>query len=97
VYERATIELAFPSPYLLHRPTILRITTSDDGGRSDEVWTSIDEAFETELLAFHAMVVRGDRPLAGLPDGRADIVTCQRAVAALAARRGVDIGGEAGA
>lgn len=97
VYERATIELAFPSPYLLHRPTILQITTSNDGGRRDEVWTSIDEAFETELLAFHAMVVKGGRPLAGLAEGRADIVTCQRAIAALAARRGVDIGGEAGA
>lgn len=97
VYERATIELAFPSPYLLHRPTILRISTSDDGGRHDEVWTSIDEAFETELLAFHAMVVNGDRPLAGLADGRADIVTCERAIASLAARHGVDIGGEAAA
>ena len=97
VYERATIELAFPSPYLLHRPTILRITTNDDGGRRDEVWTSIDEAFETELLAFHAMVGKGERPLAGLADGHADIVTCQRAIAALAARRGVGIGGEAAA
>ncbi len=95
VYEQATIELAFPSPYLLHRPTILRITTSDGGGRRDEVWTSIDEAFETELLAFHALVVDGDRPLAGLADGRADIVTCQRAIAALARRDGIEIGGEA--
>ena len=95
VYEQATIELAFPSPYLLHRPTILRITSSDAGGRRDEVWTSTDEAFETELLAFHALAVRAELPLAGLSDGRADIVTCQRAVAALAARRGVEIGGEA--
>jgi predicted dehydrogenase len=97
VYERATIELAFPSPYLLHRPTILRITTSDDGGREDEVWTSPDEAFETELLAFHSLVVNGERPLAGLAEGRADIVTCQRAIAALAAQRGIAIGGEAAA
>ncbi len=97
VYEQATIELAFPSPYLLHRPTILRITTSDGGGRRDDVWTSIDEAFETELLAFHSLVVDGDRPLAGLADGRADIVTCQRAITALAARQGVEIGGEAAA
>jgi predicted dehydrogenase len=97
VYERATIELAFPSPYLLHRPTTLRIATNDDGGRRDEVWTSTDEAFEAELLAFHAMAVNGQPPLAGLAEGRADIVTCQRAIASLAARHGVAIGGEAAA
>jgi predicted dehydrogenase len=97
VYEQATVELVFPSPYLLHRPTVLRITTSDAGGRRDEVWTSTDEAFETELLAFHDLVVAGRRPLAGLAEGRADIVTCQRAIAALAARHGVEIGGEAAA
>ena len=97
VYERATIELAFPSPYLLHRPTTLRIAMNEDSGRRDEVWTSTDEAFETELLAFHAMAVDGEPPLAGLADGRADIVTCQRAIASLAARHGVAIGGEAAA
>jgi myo-inositol 2-dehydrogenase/D-chiro-inositol 1-dehydrogenase len=97
VFERATVELEFPSPYLLHRPTVLRITTNDAGGRRDEVWTSTDEAFETELLAFHDLVVAGRRPLAGLAEGRADIVTCQRAIAALSARHGVDIGGEAAA
>ena len=95
VYDAVTIELEFPSPYLLHRPTILRITTPDDGGRLDEVWTSIDEAFETELLAFHAMVTEGRPPAAGAAEGRADIVTCQRAIAALAQARGVGIGGEA--
>lgn len=97
VYERVTVELEFPSPYLLHRPTILRITSPGGDGRNDEVWTSIDEAFETELLAFHAMVVSGATPAAGALEGRADIVTCQRAIAALADARGVEIGGEAAA
>jgi predicted dehydrogenase len=97
VYERVTIELEFPSPYLMHRPTVLRITSPDGDGRNDEVWTSIDEAFETELLAFHAMVVSGVAPAAGAPEGRADIVTCQRSIAALARSRGVKIGGEAAA
>ncbi len=96
VYERVTIELEFPSPYLLHRPTVLRITSPDGEGRNDEVWTSIDEAFETELIGFHAMVVSGATPAAGATEGRADIVTCQRAIAALAQSRGVEIGGEAG-
>ena len=97
VYERVTVELEFPSPYLMHRPTVLRITSPQDDGRNDEVWTSIDEAFETELSAFHAMVVAGEAPAAGAEEGRADIVTCQRAIAALARSRGVEIGGEAAA
>lgn len=95
VYDAATIELAFPSPYLLHRPTVLRLTTTDDGGRRDEVWTSSDEAFETELLAFHDLVVDGREPAAGVAAGRADIVTSQRAIAAMGARLGIEIGGEA--
>ena len=97
VYERVTVELEFPSPYLMNRPTILRITSPDGGGRNDEVWTSVDEAFETELVAFHAMVVSGTTPASGAVAGRADIITCQRAVAALAAARGIEIGGEAAA
>jgi len=97
VYERVTVELEFPSPYLMHRPTVLRVTSPAGEGRNDEVWTSIAEAFETELIAFHAMVVAGATPAAGAPEGRADIVTCQRAIAALARSRGVEIGGEAAA
>jgi predicted dehydrogenase len=95
IYERATVELAFPSPYLLHRPTVLRLTSAADDGRNDDVWTSVAEAFENELLAFHALVVDGTSPAAGLIEGRADIVTCQRAVRAIAGRTGTPIAGEA--
>lgn len=97
IYEAATIELAFPSPYLLHRPTGLRVTTAVDGQRRDEIRSSIVEAFEEELLAFHALVTTGRPPLAGVREGRADIVTCQRAIAALAASLGLELGGEAAA
>ena len=34
-------------------------------------------------------------PAAGIAEGRADIVTCRRVVRALAAGRGLDLGGEA--
>jgi myo-inositol 2-dehydrogenase / D-chiro-inositol 1-dehydrogenase len=100
VYETATIELAFPAPYLLHRPTALRVVQLDDRGRGeqgrrDTVWTSTVEAFEEELLAFHALVAEGRRPAAGVVEGRADIVTCQRIAARLAVRSGLAIGGEA--
>jgi hypothetical protein len=40
-------------------------------------------------------VVDGHPPLSGLADGRADIVTCQRPIAAIAASAGVELGGEA--
>jgi predicted dehydrogenase len=95
VYEAETSELSFPSPYLLHRPTILRHTHQRGVGRQDDVWTSTVEAFEEELLAFHAYVVDGRTPPAGLREGRADIVTSQRAIAAAARSDGVEIGGEA--
>ncbi len=97
IYEAATVELSFPSPYLLHRPTGLRVTTAVDGQRRDEVLSSTVEAFEEELLAFHALVVHDRQPAAGVREGRADIVTCQRAIAALAASSGVTLGGEAAA
>lgn len=101
VYDAATIELAFPAPYLLHHTTALRVVELDDLGRGDQgrrdtVWSSTIEAFEEELLAFHALVTEGIAPAAGLAEGRADIVTCQRIVAHRAAQLGILVGGEAG-
>jgi myo-inositol 2-dehydrogenase/D-chiro-inositol 1-dehydrogenase len=97
VREGSTIELEFPAPYLLHAPTSLRITEADGGARRDVSVRSYDEAFENELLAFHALVVNGTPPLSGVAEGRADIVTCQRIAARHAAQLGVEIGGEAAA
>jgi myo-inositol 2-dehydrogenase/D-chiro-inositol 1-dehydrogenase len=97
IREGSTIELEFPAPYLLHAPTSLRITEADRGARRDVSVSSYDEAFENELLAFHALVVDGTRPLSGVAEGRADIVTCQRIAARHAAQLGVEIGGEAAA
>jgi predicted dehydrogenase len=97
VREGSTIELEFPAPYLLHAPTALRITDIDRGARRDVSVSALDEAFENELLAFHALVVDGTPPPSGVSEGRADIVTCQRIAARYAAQRGIDIGGEAAA
>ncbi|HLQ48256.1 MAG TPA: Gfo/Idh/MocA family oxidoreductase [Candidatus Dormibacteraeota bacterium] len=97
VREGSTIELEFPAPYLLHAPTSLRITEADRRERRDVSVSSYDEAFENELLAFHALVVDGRPPLSGVAEGRADIVTCQRIAARHAAGLGVEIGGEAAA
>jgi myo-inositol 2-dehydrogenase / D-chiro-inositol 1-dehydrogenase len=97
VREGSTIELEFPAPYLLHAPTVLRITETDRSARRDVLTSSYAEAFEEELVAFHALVVDGTPPPAGVVEGRADIVTCQRIAARLAADLGVAIGGEAAA
>jgi myo-inositol 2-dehydrogenase/D-chiro-inositol 1-dehydrogenase len=95
VYEAATIELEFPSPYLLHAPTRLRITELDGDARRDRRYASVGEAFEEELLAFHGLITAGRQPLAGLAEGRADIVTSQRIAARYAAQFGLPFNGEA--
>jgi predicted dehydrogenase len=97
VRDGSTIELEFPAPYLLHAPTSLRITERDRGARRDVSVSALDEAFENELLAFHALVVDGTAPPSGVAEGRADIVTCQRIAARYAAQLGIEIGGEAAA
>ncbi len=95
VGDASTIELEFPSPYLLHAPTGLRIAELRDDGRRDTEHQSVVEAFEQELLAFHTLVTDGRLPRAGLVEGRADIVTSQRIVARRAVQLGLPIGGEA--
>ena len=92
-----SVELAFPAPYRLHEPTILTVSTGLNETRRRVVFDSIEEAFERELLAFRELVLDGGRPATGIADGRTDIVTCQRAIARLAAQRGIAIGGEAAA
>jgi predicted dehydrogenase len=92
-----SVELTFPAPYRLHAPTILTSSTGGNETRREVVFDCIEEAFEQELLAFAALVRDGAAPLTTIADGRADIVTCQRAIARLAAARGVPIGGEAAA
>ncbi len=94
-HEHGSVELSFPSPYRLHEPTDLVVSTGRGETRRRVLLDSIEEAFERELLAFAAMITDGTRARSGIADGRADIVTCQRIVARLAKDRGIDIGGEA--
>lgn len=94
--EQGTLELVFPSPYLLHAPTDLRVVDGADGSTRTTHFRSTVEAFEEELLAFHRLVVSGEPTAAGLAEGRADIVSCQQIARRLAELRGLPIGGEAG-
>ena len=93
-YEHGSVELSFPAPYRLHEPTSLVVSTGRNETRRRLSLDSIEEAFERQLLAFAAMVTDGVRARSGIADGRADIVTCQRMAARLAAQRGLEIGGE---
>ena len=73
------------------------LTVSDRDGDAARVRThrSTVEAFGQELLAFHRLVTEGEPPAAGIVEGRADILTCQRIVRRLATGRGIGVGGEA--
>jgi predicted dehydrogenase len=93
--ERGTVELAFPAPYLLHAPTVLTVVDADDDAERVARTTSTVEAFEQQWLAFDALVRDGVPPRSAIDEGRADIAACQSAVRVLAARHGIEIGGEA--
>jgi myo-inositol 2-dehydrogenase/D-chiro-inositol 1-dehydrogenase len=94
-YDRGSMELIFPAPYRLHLPTRLVVRS---GGREtvrEQRFESVREAFEDQLFAFEALARDGTAPLAGIPEGRADVVTCQRIAARRAVDQGMAVGGEA--
>jgi Oxidoreductase family, NAD-binding Rossmann fold len=93
--ETESYTLTFPAPYLLHAPTLLSVTSARDGYTEVTGTTSHVEAFEAQLVDFHTTAVNGVAPAIGLSEARADLTTCQRFAAALAAGLGVGIGGEA--
>lgn len=95
--EQGSVELVFPSPYLLHASTELTVVDGGGAGERTTHFRSTVEAFEEELVAFHALAVDGTPTLAGMAEGRADIVTCQRIVRRLGELRGLPVGGEAAA
>jgi predicted dehydrogenase len=63
------LELVFPSPYLRHAPTSLTLRRTDAGGGLETVHfrPSYEEAFRSELRAFHAAVC-GDAPCEAPPE-----------------------------
>lgn len=99
-HERGSVQLTFAVPYLLNVATELVVTVraDDDGGEARTTFRwSQQEAFENELVAFHAMVTEGTPPASGLAEGRADLRTGQRILAALARSQGSEPAGEAAA
>ncbi|MBM0227823.1 MULTISPECIES: Gfo/Idh/MocA family protein [Micromonospora] len=94
-HARGALELVFPSPYLLNAPTMLTAVDRHGGGERRAVFRSVTEAFEQELVAFHAMVTAGARPLTGIVEGAADVRTSQQVVRRYGELTGAAIGGEA--
>jgi predicted dehydrogenase len=96
-HARGSLEVRFGTPYLLNAPTELEVVEAVPGGevRSRNAFTC--ESFEAELVEFHAMVTAGIRPVAGIAEGRADILTSLRIMRRLAEQLGITVGGEAGA
>ncbi|ACZ88612.1 Gfo/Idh/MocA family protein [Streptosporangium roseum] len=91
-HEDGTLELVFPSPYLMNAPTVLTSSSLDGTTEVRTVHRDMSEAFERQLEAFHALVTEGTPPLTGLAGGLADIVTAQKIIKSVA---GPSIGGEA--
>ena len=92
-----SLELVFPSPYLLNAPTRLTVVDKAGGFERRSAHRSVAEAFELQLEAFYQMVTEGRAPLSSIADGHTDIVTCQQIVSCYASRVGLRLGGEAAA
>lgn len=87
-HEAGSVQLVFAVPYLLNVATELVVTEAAGPGGGEARTTyrwSQQEAFENELVAFHAMVTRAEPAASGLAEGRADLVTGQLITRALAA------------
>ncbi len=94
-HARGSLELVFPSPYLLNAPTTLTVVDDHRGGERRAAFRSVTEAFEQELVAFHAMVTAAAAPLTGIAEGAADVRTSQQVVRRYGELTGAAIGGEA--
>lgn len=94
-HEQGSLELVFPSPYLMNAPTTLTASARDGTAETRTVHRDVSEAFELQLVAFHALVTEGRPPLTGLDGALSDIVIAQRIVRVYAESAGLPIGGEA--
>ena len=90
-----SLELVFPTPYLVNAPTTLTTVDAIGGGERRTAYRSVVEAFEEELVAFHAMVTCGIAPRTGIAGGLDDLATSQRIVRRFGELTGAPVGGEA--
>jgi predicted dehydrogenase len=94
-FEDGSLELTFPSPYLLHRPTRLTIRRPDGPAERVETVESPLESFEEELIAFHAAATAGAPIGTGPAEALDDTIVCQAIAAAVGRTASTPVGGEA--
>ena len=86
-HEAGTLQLQFPTPYLLNAPTRLRTEAASSRlGRTstDQLWPQ-EEAFERELFALLDLAEGRAAPGSSVGEARADLITAQLLHQALAA------------
>ncbi len=93
-HEHGSLELLFPSPYLLNAPTRLSVRSRVGTTERTMVFLDVAEAFERQLVAFHRFVTQDEPPLTGLGGALRDIVAAQRIIRAYAGSTGTQLGGE---
>ena len=93
--EHGTVEVRFPSPYLPSPAATLTVVERDGVRVRTSRSSSVGSPFEEELVAFHRLVTAGEPTLAGIAEGRRDIVSCQHATRLYCEANGLKIGGEA--
>jgi predicted dehydrogenase len=93
-HNHGSLELRFPSPYLMNAPTPLTVTCRVGTTERTIVYRDVAEAFERQLVAFHRFVTQDEPPLSGLGGALEDIVTAQRVIARYAQWAGIPVGGE---
>lgn len=87
------VRIQWPSPWLKHFPTPIVVQGMEEGAEwCKRVNVSYAEAFQEELLHFHACITEGRDPETDARDGREDIALLQRITAAA---HPPNLGGEA--
>ncbi len=91
---RSSHLLRFRSPYYYRVPVELESLQPTSVGHFTAHFSDYHSGFETELLEFAAMVRNATPTDSDLVQALADLDTCQRIIACLAAREGVSLGGD---
>jgi predicted dehydrogenase len=93
-HEHGSLELNFPTPYLLNAPATLTILSRVGTTERKTLYRDVAEAFERQLIAFHRFVTQDELPLTGIEGALTDIVTAQRIIRRYAHWAGIPVGGE---
>lgn len=86
--------IIFPSPYILRVPTQLISTFRKGIDHQNVKYESYKPAFESELEAFHHLVLTGIQEADPLADGLEDLVLAKKIVSKIAILEGTSLGGE---